>query len=140
ETRDLVPVVKTKEPAVNLPGVIEELALLRSLASDSVRVEVLPPRCRDLHDAFRSGRFDVLHLACHGSFGGTSAADASAVLLEDGPFTAAELSPQASGALRRASPLIFFNACHSGRIGFALTKLGSWGARLVQLGCGSFIG
>jgi hypothetical protein len=28
-------------------------------------------------------------------------------------------------ALRRAAPLIFFNACHTGRFGFALTRLGS---------------
>ena len=37
--------------------------------------------------------------------------------------------------MRGASPLIFFNTCHSGRIGFSLTRLGSWGARLVELGC-----
>jgi hypothetical protein len=36
--------------------------------------------------------------------------------------------------------LFFFNACHSGRLGFSLTRLGSWGARLVQLGCGAFVG
>src|SRR5262249_17877343 len=29
---------------------------------------------------------------------------------------------------------------HTGRLGFSLTRLGSWGARLVQLGCGGFVG
>ena len=43
-------------------------------------------------------------------------------------------------ALRRASPLIFFNSCHSGRLGFSLTRLGSWGAQFVHLGCGGFVG
>jgi hypothetical protein len=28
----------------------------------------------------------------------------------------------------------------SGRIGFSLTRLGSWGARQVELGCGGFVG
>ena len=28
----------------------------------------------------------------------------------------------------------------SGRNGFSLTRLGSWGARLVELGCGGFVG
>jgi CHAT domain-containing protein len=45
-----------------------------------------------------------------------------------------------AGGLRAAGPLIFFNACHSGRLGFSLTRLGSWGAGLVQLGCGGFLG
>jgi hypothetical protein len=69
-----------------------------------------------------------------------STADMSAVLMEDGILCAAELSPTMAGAMRRASPLIFFNTCHSGRIGFSLTRLGSWGAHLVHLGCGGFVG
>ena len=47
------------------------------------------------------------------------------MLLEDGAFTAAMLSPRMTPALRRSSPLIFFNACHSGRLGFTLLGLGS---------------
>src|SRR5262249_39828989 len=42
--------------------------------------------------------------------------------------------------LRRSSPLIFFNACHSGRLGFTLLGLGSWGAEMIRLGCGAFVG
>ena len=90
--------------------------------------------------ALEQGEFDLLHLACHGSFDGPSLADTAAVLMEDGAFRAAELSPRMEGSLRSAAPLIFFNACQSGRLGFALTRLGSWGARLVQLGCGGFVG
>jgi CHAT domain-containing protein len=44
------------------------------------------------------------------------------------------------GPLRAAAPLVFLNACHSGRLGFALTRLGGWGARLAELGCGGFLG
>jgi hypothetical protein len=60
--------------------------------------------------------------------------------LEDGAFRASELSPRLAAALRAAAPLIFFNSCHSDRLGFSLTRLGSWGARLVHLGCGGFVG
>ncbi len=45
-----------------------------------------------------------------------------------------------AAALRRAAPLIFFNSCHTGRIGFSLTRLGAWGAEFVRLGCGGFVG
>ncbi len=123
-----------------LPAADEELQVLRSLASSGATVEVLPALKARVCEALERGGFDVLHLACHGSFGGATAADASALLLEDGLFQAAELSPKMAGPLRRSMPLVFFNACHSGRTGFALTGLGSWGARLVQLGCGGFLG
>jgi serine/threonine protein kinase len=127
-----------RNPAI--PSADEEIAILRSLGNTGARVQVLPARCRQLYEALEQGEFDLLHLACHGSFGGSDRADASAVLLEDGAFCAAELSPRMAGALRAAAPLIVFNACHSGRVGFSLTRLGSWGARFVQLGCGGFVG
>jgi hypothetical protein len=148
-SRNLVPVagVPTGEPGAEgqaahacLPAAAEEIALLRSLRPAGATFVQLPARRRKLHEAFEQGGFDLLHLACHGTFGGSALADASAVLLEDGMFQAAELSPRMAGALRREAPLIFFNACHTGRLGFSPTGLGSWGARLVQLGCGGFIG
>jgi hypothetical protein len=117
----------------------EELGLLQVLEPLGARVERLPALRRAVRQAFEEGSFDLLHLVSHGTFGGTTAGDASAVLLDDGVFTAAELSPRMAAALRRAAPLVIFNTCHCGRIGFSLTRLGSWGAHLVQLGCGGFI-
>jgi hypothetical protein len=118
----------------------EELALLRSLEALGARIERLPALRGTFRRAFEEGSFDLLHLVSHGSFGGTAHADASAVFLDDGLFTAAELSPLMAGALRRTAPLVIFNTCHCGRMGFSLTRLGSWGAHLAQLGCGGFIG
>jgi hypothetical protein len=147
--RDLVAVAQETaalpEPAP-LPGdpglglADKELAVLRWLEAAGAVVRVLPARRRHLSEALERGGFGVLHLACHGHFGGPATADSSFVLLEDGEFSAAELSPRLEGPIRAASPLVFFNACHTGRLGFSLTRLGSWGARLVQLGCGGFIG
>jgi hypothetical protein len=119
---------------------VEEIVMLHSLEDAGVIVEFLPARRRELLETFEKGGFDVLHVISHGTFGGTLAADGSAVRMEDGDLRAAELSPRIVGALRGAAPLIFFNTCHSGRIGFSLTRLGSWGARLVELGCGGFVG
>jgi hypothetical protein len=124
-----------------LSAVAEEIALLRSLQSAGAYfVRLLPARRHALRETLEQGGFDVLHLACHGTFGAVGSADGAAVFLEDGPFSAAELSPRMAGPIRQAAPLIFFNACHSGRLGLSLTGLGSWGARLVQMGCGGFIG
>jgi hypothetical protein len=134
--RDFVP----NPPEGGLKAVDKEIAVLRSLGAGGAQVNVLPARIRVLRDAFESGGFDLLHLASHGTFGGAASADASAVLMEDGTFSVVELSPRMKEAIRRASPLIFFNACHSGRLGFSLTRLGSWGAEFVQSGCGGFVG
>jgi hypothetical protein len=123
-----------------LPCATAELAALCPLEALGARIEVHPLRRQHLQEAFQRGTFDVLHLAAHGSFGGTSAADASAVVTDDGLFRAADLSPRLLGDLRRSEPLIVFNTCHSGRLGFSLTRLGSWGAKFVHLGCGAFVG
>jgi RNA polymerase sigma factor (sigma-70 family) len=131
-------------PGESLPGdplsFEEELEVLRSLAASGSFFKMVPARCYDILKAFEQGEFDLLHLAAHGDFAGSSAADASAVLMEDGALRAADLSPNMAGALRRSTPLIFFNSCHSGRLGFSLTRLGSWGAEFVHLGCGAFVG
>ena len=42
--------------------------------------------------------------------------------------------------IARNQPLVFFNACWAGQLGWTLTRLGGWAARWVQVcGCGAFI-
>ncbi len=114
--------------------------MFHGLEGKGAQVLILPASRHRILAALESGDFDLLHVVSHGQFGGPNAPDASALLMDDGPFWAAELSERMAAPLRSAAPLIFFNACHSGQTGFSLTRLGSWGARLVQLGCGGFIG
>jgi type VI secretion system protein ImpC len=118
----------------------EELALLRALEVSGSEVRRVPALLGAVCRAIEDGDFHLLHLAGHGAFGGTGTADASAVLLEDGPMRVADLSPRMAASLRREHPLIVFNTCCSGRLGFSLTRLGAWGAQFVQLGCGGFLG
>jgi hypothetical protein len=117
-----------------------ELAILRALEGAGARLRVLPALREALRQALAGGDFDLLHLISHGAFGGSAAADASAVLMDDGPFTAGELAPGMAEALGRAAPLVVFNACSTGRVGYSLTRLGAWAAELAQLGCGGFVG
>jgi hypothetical protein len=134
---------EAERPGFGRPGDIaaadEELTILRSLEALGARVDRLPALRGAVRQAFEEGSFDLLHLVSHGSFDDLMRGDASAVYLDDGAFTAAELSPMMAAALRRAAPLVVFNTCHGGRIGYSLTRLGSWGAHLVRLGCGGFI-
>jgi serine/threonine protein kinase len=123
-----------------LPAAQEELDLLRGLERSGALVRVLPARRREVLDAFERGEFDLLHIASHGAFGGTETADDSCLLLEDGLFRIVDLPPRLAATLRRVAPLVFFNGCHTGRLGYSLSRLGSWGAELIRLGCGGFVG
>jgi hypothetical protein len=139
-----LPTVMSAEDSRSTPESVgsfdEELGVLRGLEAFGARIERLPALRQALRHAFEQGTFDLLHLVSHGTFGGLDAGDATAVYLDDGPFTAAELSPLMAASLRRAAPVVIFNTCHCGRTGFSLTRLGSWGGHLVRLGCGAFIG
>ena len=119
----------------------EELAVLRASRGFGLPVPVAPGPLHEILKAFEAGDFDLLHLVAHGEFAGSSAADASAVLMEDGPFRVAELSPEDGvGVPPRSAPLIFFNSCHSGRLGFSLTRLGSSGCPVRASGLRRFRG
>ncbi len=132
---------QSREPSAWLPvSADEELAVLRALEASGSHLHLLPARCSEiLRGAFEGASLQLLHLAAHGEFAGSSAADASAVLMEDGPFRVAELSPNMAAALRRAAPLIFFNSCHSGRLGFSLARSTRGVPSSVRLGCGGFV-
>jgi hypothetical protein len=123
-----------------LPGARKELQALLALKETGADVKVLPARRSEVLATLEKGAFDLLHVASHGTFHDTQAADTAALLLEDVAFQAAELSPRLADGLRQSAPLVFFNACQTGRIGYSLTRLGAWSAELIRLGCGGFIG
>ena len=122
------------------PGWKKSWRVLRMLEVSGAEVRRVPALRGAVRRAIEEGDFHLLHLAGHGAFGGAAAADASAVLLDDGTMSVADLSPRMAASLRREHPLIVFNTCCSGRLGFSLTRLGAWGAQFVQLGCGGFLG
>jgi len=46
---------------------------------------------------------------------------------------------QSAGYIGDARPGFFFNTCHGGRQGWALTRLGGWADRLIAAGAGIFV-
>jgi CHAT domain-containing protein len=49
------------------------------------------------------------------------------------------VGPDIEGHINQWRPGFVFNACHSGRQGWALTNLGGWANRLISNGAGLFI-
>ena len=89
-----------------------------------------------------SGDYDWFHLASHGEFGAAEPDQDSALLLDGNqPLTPnALIGPEVQGHLFAQRPGFVLNACHTGRQGFALTRLGGWVNRLVGSGAGLFMG
>ena len=77
----------------------------------------------------------IVHVASHGVAGDDPAQ--ATITLSDGKLRPADISRRTRYTHR---PLIFFNACESGRTGFALAGLGGWAERFVQAGAGAFVG
>lgn len=112
---------------------------LESLAGDGRRVERLPARARAVGEALRSGRYDGWHFAGHALFLGDEP-DLSPIRLEEGE----DLRPvDLSGEARRMGvcrPLVFLNACETGRSGLSLTDAGGWAPHFLRAGAGAFLG
>jgi hypothetical protein len=113
-------------PPSNLKFVRQEVDALRGLPGLRVKVIESKP---DLEAFLQDGRADVLHFACHGAFNADLPAR-SAVKLGDRFLRAAELTPPYRNfALGR--PLVFMNACDSGRLGVGLTGLDGWAEAFI---------
>lgn len=92
-----------------------------------------------VQDAFARGGTQLFHFACHGNFNtddpGESKLKLGADFLRPSQITGAR-----ADGLKRSKPVVFLNACHSGRVGFGLTQLGGWAQRFLDLGASAFIG
>ena len=87
------------------------------------------------------GDYDWLHVATHGGFFEDQTEARSGIRLEDGDLLRPEdlVGPAIEGHIGNAWPGFFFNTCHGGRQGWALTRLGGWANRLIGAGAGLFI-
>ena len=87
------------------------------------------------------GEYDWLHVATHGGFIEEQTEARSGIRLEDGDLLRPEdlVGPAIKGHIGNARPGFFFNTCHGGRQGWALTRLGGWANRLIGAGAGLFI-
>lgn len=102
------------------------------------------PQTRDeLLNLLCENDYDVLHFACHGHFD-SQEPDRSVLQLPDGSlFRPKHLLlhvNEITARLRANRPLVFLNACHSGRVGPSLTHLEGWAETFIEMGCGAFVG
>ncbi|MCB0239636.1 MAG: CHAT domain-containing protein, partial [Anaerolineae bacterium] len=126
-----------------LPSAQTERDMLRTLATGHNLRDLGPDQATwsAAIDLLEEGGYDWLHVAAHGQFYDGPADSASVLRLQDRrELTPQHLAgPEIEGHIFRQHPGFFFNACHSGREGWALTHLGGWADTLISSGAGLFI-
>jgi nucleoid DNA-binding protein len=92
----------------------------------------------EVADLIDSGRFGLLHFACHNSL---SEGRGSAITLEDREFTPVMLeTAKADRALARSKPFVFINACRSAGQAPTYTRLDGWALAFLEAGAAAFAG
>lgn len=118
---------------------LEYLANLPSVSNGLVTSVVHLDKKEDVLESFRAAGANIYHFACHGNFD-QSDPNESRLRLKDGALTPRDITGAVKIGLRGAKPIVFLNACHSGRMDFGLTRLGGWAQRFIEAGASAFIG
>lgn len=140
-------------PMGSFPQVGTELDYFTSNSPESLRSHGIVPKAVDANpDAFyetlSEGDFDVLHLSCHAESPHKRIDRASLILGDETPPGASRprllevdsIVVEAEAQLKRRRPLVFLNACETGRSGVVLTAYGGWPHVFLRKGAGAFVG
>jgi hypothetical protein len=126
-----------------LPFAQKEKKFLETLIARHGLVNTSPKKYTwtEVMELLERGVYHWLHVAAHGNFyPPTPESDSAIWLQEKRPLTPDSIvGPDIEGHINQWRPGFVFNACHSGRQGWALTNLGGWANRLISSGAGLFI-
>ncbi len=118
----------------------EERRLLAELTSRYALSDLSPdpPTWPQVIELLEAGGYDWIHVAAQDRFHPTAPDADSAVWLQDGRALTPEaiVGSDIEERIRERRPGFVFNACHGGRQGWALTRLGGWTNRLIGNGAG----
>ena len=140
-------------PLGSLPPVGAELDYFTREMQPSLRargIKAMPiAATRDaFYDAVADGDFDVLHVSCHAESQHASIEDSSLVIGDEAiPGSVRPRLIEVNGVtvageanLLKRRPLVFLNACETGRAGAVLTAWGGWPNLFLRAGAGAFVG
>ncbi|WP_028351221.1 CHAT domain-containing protein [Bradyrhizobium murdochi] len=119
-----------------------------SLSARSITADAIPPSRDAFYDALADGDFDVLHISCHADASHQSIEGASLIIgdttrpgeTQPHQIEIDTVTVEAEAKLRGRRPLVFLNACETGRMGAVLTQLGGWPIVFLRAGAGAFVG
>jgi hypothetical protein len=123
----------------------EEPYLTRKLPA-SVKREPIELTPSGLLTALAQGDFDVLHISCHGHTDMNEGQRTELLISDrDSPggkvaVTVSATTVAARARLAARTPLVFLNACETGRQTASLTRWGGWSRTFFEAGAGAFVG
>lgn len=139
------PVLSMNNVGVVVPGdsglneAEKEKRFILSLANESRKVSLIPAETLKVAKAMQSGAYDCWHFSGHG-VAHQSEPNRSRIILEDNEVMHPEDISGTVCNMGKPNPLVFLNACQTGRGAFSLTHVGGWAARFLKAGVGAFVG
>jgi hypothetical protein len=109
----------------------DEEEYIQSLDNGDRRVERIPATFEEILDSLASGKYDGWHFTCHGSAHSTNP-DLAELELEAGDVLRPENLSGKVANVGLNNPLVFLNACQSGRGAMSLTGIGGWAQRFLR--------
>jgi hypothetical protein len=126
-----------------LPSADDEHNFLKELCASKHMQDLspMPPVWSEVQDLLDAGGYDFLHAAAHGNFYPQYSDSDSVIWLQDGRALTPDnfVGPYIEKHIRNNRPSFVFNACHSGRQDWTITRLGGWANRLISIGAGMFL-
>jgi hypothetical protein len=117
---------------------VEREAVL-ALADNGRKVTQIGANFLELQCALASGEHDAWHFTGHGASRTGDPNKAVMLLEKNQTFTPDNLGGRVRN-LGRARPIVFLNACQTGRRGMSLTGIGGWALEFLRAGAAAFIG
>jgi hypothetical protein len=119
-----------------------------SLHAYDIKPTVISPTRDGFYNALSDGDFDVLHISCHANSPHQSIDRASLIIGEETVpgqnhsrlVQVDTITVAAEARLTKRRPLIFLNACETGRVGAVITDWGGWPYVFLRKGAGAFVG
>jgi hypothetical protein len=122
-----------------LPSAQEERRQLLGIQEEDLQVEPIPSRYLEVLKALASGTYDGFHFAGHAMHRDPDP-NRSGLLLDDQDMLSPEDLSGKVGNLGKTWPLVFLNACQTGRNSFSLTDMGGWAPKFLGAGAAAFLG
>ena len=122
-----------------LPNAFSEGERIKALGGPLRQVDDIPATYRKVKDALALGKYGGLHFAGHGVVREGSPQQWCILLEGRQKILPADLYGLARG-LGQAQPLVFLNACHSGRGAVSLTDMAGLAGGFLNAGAGAFLG
>jgi hypothetical protein len=139
-------VIPAYAPPHELPDAQEEIDMLKQRFGATE----VPAQAEAVYALLEQpGRFDLLHVACHGAADaadiGTARLEMPGQLRSDGSLSeedvlATTVRREAELRADGLQPIVVLNACQSGRSGYTLKGMGGFAEAFIEAGAGVFVG